>query len=172
MKKAWTFLNSPLIVAFIAVGLLAGLVRLGLADLFSAFDTENSHQNEVTALGRLELISFKEAQVAPNATQKFVGEFKNHSAFIVHNVQGTVCFYDGNGALVDVLSGILSGVGKVPPNESAKFYIEGDANMDGFVEAPTVKRKEGMHSTITFVDLEVTEPEEIMGIRNVEDPFQ
>lgn len=156
-KMTWQFLNSPVVVAFLTVLLVVVLFKIGTTRLFSPFDTHGMQRNKVEALGRLELLSFSEVQVPANSPQKFVGEIRNHSRFIVSSIQGTVCFFDATGDLVDVISQQLNGIGAVPPGESRKFYLERKGYRDSF-EIPELAKGKGVRTTIAFVYLETTEP--------------
>ena len=158
MKKAiWQFLNSPVVVAFLTVLFVVVLFKVGTARLFSPFNTKDTQRDKIEALGRQALISFAEVDVPTNTPQKFVGELRNHSRFIVHNIQGTVCFFGADGELVDVISQRLDGIGSVPPGGSRKFYLVREGYRDSF-EVPELVKGDGVRSTITFVDLEATEP--------------
>jgi hypothetical protein len=171
MKKAWKLLNSPIIVAFLSIAVVSGMLRLGFMDLFSVFDQDDERRKEADALGRLELVSFSEVQAAPGESQKFVGEFKNHSPFIVQDIQGTICFYNGNGKLIDVLSGPLTGVGKVPPNGSGTFSLSRDFEpIDDSGPSSQPVRGDGVRTTFTFVDLVVIEAA-ASSIAEPSDPF-
>jgi hypothetical protein len=159
MKKTiWQFLNSPVIVALLTVLFVVVVFKIGTARLFSPFNADDAQGNKIEALGRQELIFFSGVTVATNAPQKFVGEFRNHSRFIVQNIQGTVCFFDVDGKLIDVISKRLDGVGSVPPGESRKFYLERAGYRADLFEVPEVVTREGVRTTITFVDLEATKP--------------
>ncbi len=178
MKKAiWQFLNSPLVVAFLTVLLIVVLFKIGTARIFSPFNPRDTQRSKVEALGRLELISFSEVEVPAETPQKFIGEFRNHSRFIVSSVQGTVCFFGVDGEIVDVISQRLEGIGSVAPGESRKFYLERKGYRDSF-EVPEPVKGAGVRSTITFVDLEAMDPPKGMPqvkktprVENAEDPF-
>jgi len=109
----WQFLNSPVIVALLTVLFVVAMFNIGTARLFSPFRADDVQRNKIEALGRQELILVSGVNVPTNAPQKFVGEFRNHSRFIVQSIQGTVCFFDVDGKLIDVISKRLDGVGSV-----------------------------------------------------------
>jgi hypothetical protein len=157
MKQLWQFINMPIIVAIISIAVVIGTLRFGLANLFRPFDSDSKRRDQIEALGRLQLISFAEVDVPTNSLQKFVGEFRNNSQFIIENVEATICFYDKTGKLIDLFSHRLSGTGPIPPDGSAKFYTERGSDRDSFGIPESIKG-EGVKTTISFVDLEVTKP--------------
>ena len=118
---------------------------------------QDKQHRKIEALGRQELISFSEVAVPTNTPQKFVGELLTHSRFIVDRIQGTVCFFDKDGKLLDVISTTLEGVGSVPPGESRKFYLERVGRRD-YAETPEQVKEYGVRTSISFVDLDATEP--------------
>ena len=159
MRKAiWQFLNYPLVVAFLTVLFILVLFRVGAGWIFLRADIEELGRNRIEALGRLELVSFSEVEVPVGNPQKFVGEFRNHSRFVVDNVQGTVCFFSAGGELVDVISRRLEGIGYVAPGESRRFYLE-RSNDRGSWEVPEPATRDGVRTTITFVNLDATKAE-------------
>ena len=170
MKRLWHILNSPLIVATISIALVLGLTRFGIQSLFTGLRGDEQRQDQVEALGRLELLSFSTAKTPSNVPQKYVGRIRNHSQFILHNIRGTICFYDQEGELIDVISQELSGVGHVPPNATREFYIQrqthGDGALDEQADLNTLKMK------ITFVDLDVTEAQATANNSNADSPNQ
>ena len=158
MKRLWQFLNAPLIVAFISIGLVLGLMALNLHRIFNLFDQSETQRNQIEALGRLQLISFAEAETATNAPQKYVGTIRNNSAFIVRDVKAAVCAYDAQGNLMDVLARDLSAIGSIPPGQQREFYIE-RINDWGDERTPSAKLSADK-TTITFVDTRVTKTKE------------
>lgn len=175
MKQAWKLLNSPIIVAFLSIAVVWGMIGFGMMSFFSVFDQDEEERMEANALGRLELVSFSEVETAPGEPQKFVGEFKNHSPFIVHRIEGTICFYNEDGKLIDVLWGPLTGVGKVFPDGSGKFSLSRSFEpIDDSGPSSRPVRGEGIRTTFAFVDLgviKVTESEANPSAK-LPDPFK
>lgn len=156
MKKFWQLLNSPMVVAVVSIVLFFSVMHWGFRGLTDLFGTKANRQNQIEALGRLQLISFAEAPAVTNRAQKYVGQLRNNSEFIVNDIEGAVCSYDEGGNLIDVISQKLDGVGSLAPRQTREFFVERYNPYEG--RQPDI-RIEAAKSTIAFVDISVTETE-------------
>jgi len=123
MKQLWQFINAPVIVVLEGTILLALLGFIGYKSLSGAFTGGDTKSNRIEALSKIEIISYSEAPTGPKETQKFIGKLKNHSPFIVKELQGSVCFYSEEGKLIDVFTNPLEGIGTLAPDGTREFSI-------------------------------------------------
>jgi hypothetical protein len=123
MKQLWRFINSPVVVVIEGALLLALLGFIGYKSLWGAFTAGDTKKNRIEALSKIEIISFSEAATGPKETQKFIGKLRNHSPFIVKELQGSVCFYSEDGKLIDVFTNPLDGIGTLAPDGNREFSI-------------------------------------------------
>ena len=128
MKKLWTFLNCPLVVALMVVALTAAAVRYGFNHAFNSLAEPTTNNRNLEALGRLELVSLVEVQGNPS---KYVGELKNHSGHAIGSIQGTLCLWDSEGTLVDAYTQYLGGIGDLPAGDSRNFSVERQSEYGG-----------------------------------------
>lgn len=153
MKSIWSFLNSPLIVAGLSILVVTAMIKSCSRDFLPLFGSSERTRREVEALGRLQLLSFNEVEVSTNAPQKFVGTLRKNSRFILERIEGTVCFYNESGRLIDIISNRLSGLGAIAPGESREFYVERPGT-DGSA-ALTKKVKGTVKTEMKFVSVDV-----------------
>ncbi|WFB35498.1 hypothetical protein P3T73_15200 [Kiritimatiellota bacterium B12222] len=176
-NKIWKGLNSPVVVALLTVLLLTFMFKVWTADLFSSFDTEDQWERRIEALGRQEVMSFKEVAFNEKSERRFVGEVHNHSDYVVENLQGTVCLYNSEGEIVDVMSGELEGLEPLLPGQSSKFFLsEWSSSSDSYSE-PSLSPKGDFRSTLVIVDLSAKKLPEKIATENTtssydNDPFK
>jgi hypothetical protein len=155
MKKIWIFLNTPLVVALISIALVAILLSVSVLRLLFAFDEDDKRRREVEAIGRLQLVSFVEAERIPGLPQRYIGMIRNNSSFIMQSIEAAICVYDADGALIDVLSRALEGVGTLEPGAERAFTVDRVYDWDSRVE--TDIWVQGASTTMTFVATQTTE---------------
>jgi hypothetical protein len=173
-NKIWNGLNSPIVVALLTVSVLAFMFKIWTGTLFSSFDSDDAWNRRIEALGKLEVVSFGEVELAEKSKRRFVGSVRNHSNFVVADLKGTVCLYDTEGELVDVISRELEGIGSLNPGESSEFYLNDSNNSDSYSEHSSTPEGK-FRTTITIVSLSAKDPPEGMQLQNkktfVDDPF-
>ena len=123
MKKIWSFINTPVIVAIESALFVALLGFIAYKSLLAAFLGGDTRDHRIEALSKIDVVSFSEAPANPKENQKFIGTLKNHSPFIVTEIQGSVCFYSKEGKLIDVFTNPLQGIGTLEPGGSREFSI-------------------------------------------------
>jgi hypothetical protein len=174
-NKIWNGLNSPIVVALVSVFVLAFMFKMWTGGLFSSFDSDDAWSRRIEALGQQEVISFKEMDLSEKTERRFVGKIRNHSGYVVEDLKGTVCLYDMEGELVDVISRELEGVGSLNPGESSEFYLNQSNYSDSYSQ-PSTSPEGKFRTTIVIVNLSAKEPPEGVQLQNkksfVDDPFE
>jgi len=156
MKHLWTFLNCPIVVVLVVVILTVAAVRYTFNNAFDSLSEVTENNRNLEALGRLELSSLTEAQGNPS---KYVGELKNHSEHAIESIQGTLCFWDSEGTLIDAYTSYLEGIGDLPAGESRSFSIQRKTGDGGDIEGiDDAETHESTHEfarvTLAFIEVE------------------
>ncbi len=152
MRRLWTFLNCPLVVALLVVALTAAAIRSGFNGAFNSLTEPTENNRNLEALGRLELVFLVEARGNPS---KYVGELKNHSGHAIGTIQGTLCFWDSEGTLVDAYTQYLGGIGDLPAGDSRNFAIERRSDYGGDMSEPEVVEPVRNFTRVTLAFIEV-----------------
>jgi hypothetical protein len=152
MKKLWTFLNCPLVVALTVVALTVSAIRYGFSNAVDSLAESTKVNRNLEALGRLELLSLVEAQ---GDSSKFVGELKNHSGYPIGSIHGTLCFWDSEGKLVNAYTQGLEGIGDLPAGDSRHFSVERKSSYGGDMSDSEIVEPTQDFARVTLAFIEV-----------------